>query len=141
MENEKLSEQEIDYRRGRIELAGGPISLEKARSWTSNYRKVNEKTTSHFFGRKVIEKILRQKDCAGIRMHYAFDERGHKQLILSGVDHLGKDQLPNNRALLKEGIENHIFLNQAADEEQGNDNQLYDQSWPCPGTNGCPGNI
>ncbi len=139
MENEKKLEQETDFRRGNLEKVGGPIALEKVRLWTNNYRRMNDKdiTTSHFFGRGVIEKILRQTGCAGIRMHYAIDDRGHKQLILSGVDRFGKDQLPHQKNVLNEGGEHHAVMALAAGDDAGNDNGFYDQSWPCPETKGC----
>lgn len=143
MENEKLIDAGTDFRRGKLENVGGPIALEKVRVWTGNYRKMNDKTvtTAHFFGRKTIEKILSQRDCTGIRIHYAIDDRGHKQLILSGVDHLGKDQLPKQKHVLKEASEHHEHLMEAEGDESSNDNQLWDQSWPCPETKGCPGTV
>ncbi len=141
METEKKSNEgleqkpEIIVRPDEIKHVGGPIELEKARKWNQNYRRMNTKdTTSHLFGREVFEKILRQKDCQGIRIHYCIDDMGKKQLVLSGVDHNGNDQLPHQ----KQAFEAHAL--QAANDDQGNDNQLYDQSWPCPGTRGCPTN-
>lgn len=123
--------------RGEIEKVGGPIPLEKARKWNQNYRQMNAKeTTSHLFGREVFEKILHQKDCAGIRIHYCIDEVGKKQLILSGVDHNGNDQLPRENQTLTTGSQPHALQAMASND----DYELYDQSWPCPGTKGCPSN-
>lgn len=147
METEKNSNTAVDQMpdkesiivRGEIEKVGGPIELEKARKWNQNYRRINSKdTTSHMFGREVFEKLLRQKDCQGIRIHYCLDDMGKKQLILSGVDHFGNDQLPHKTQTLKANAE-YEGLNAAADD-LNDDNQLYDQSWPCPGTKGCPSN-
>lgn len=131
--------QEIIFDRGKIEKVGGPIALEKAQLWTKNYRNRNsDVTTSHLFGIEVIQKILKQTNCAGIRIHYAIDDAGKRQLILSGVDHYGYDQLPSKKDMPKAGTQHHAA--QANTAAFNNDNELYDQSWPCPGTNGCPAN-
>lgn len=136
---EQTANKDSIIQKGEIDCVGGPIPLEKARKWNQNYRRMFAKdTTSHLFGRGVIEKILRQKNCAGIRIHYCIDDSGKKQLVLSGVDHNGNDQLPRGMQASKADTEPHAL--QAAGEDQGNDNQLYDQSWPCPGTRGCPSN-
>ena len=141
METEKLVNEEPDFRRGKLECVGGPIPLEKVRLWTGNYRKINDitATTSHFFGKELILKILKQRGCVGIRMHYALDDRGHKQLILSGVDEHGKDQLPNHiNNMLKESVQPDVILAQSPGD---GDYGFYDQSWPCPETKGCPGSV
>lgn len=137
MEQEQIVEHS-DFRKGNLEKVGGLIPLEKVRLWTNNYRRMNDKdiTTSHFFGREVIEKILRQKGCAGIRMHYAVDDRGHKQLILSGVDKIGKDQLPNQMHTTQANINHAAPMAEPAGDIDNNDG-FYDQSWPCPETKGC----
>lgn len=141
MEQNQIVEHS-DFRKGNLEKVGGPISLEKVRLWTNNYRKINDKdiTTSHFFGREVIEKILAQTGCVGIRIHYAVDDRNHKQLILSGVDKTGKDQQPNRVHKTHENTIHLAATAQPAAAAANNDYELYDQSWPCPGTNGCPSN-
>ena len=66
---------------------GGPIPLDKASAWTANYRKrkANE-VKAHYFGKDIINKILGQNGCVGIRMYYALNDGGEKQLVLVGVD-------------------------------------------------------
>lgn len=62
------------------------ISLDQAAAWTKNYRDKNPKEVQgHFFGRTAIKNILAQADCVGIRIYYALDDNGQKQLILVGV--------------------------------------------------------
>jgi hypothetical protein len=63
------------------------INLETASEWTENYRnnKGPNDPLAHFFGRAVIESILAQTDCVGIRIYYALDENGAKQMVISGV--------------------------------------------------------
>ncbi len=62
--------------------------LDTAAEWTKNYRETIKMgdTVSHFFGRDIINKILEQNDCMGIRIYYALDENGKKQLIIVGAD-------------------------------------------------------
>lgn len=135
-ELEQIADKKIIFDRNNIENVGGPIELETVKKWTQNYRKMNDKDTrSHLFGRKVIEKLLAQKDCAGIRIHYCIDDRGKKQLVLSGVGHNGQDQLPHEKIRLEVDAAAHALRF----ESQGY--ELVDQSWPCPETEGCPASV
>jgi hypothetical protein len=100
-----------------------PISLETAKQWTANYRRQNPgEREAHFFGFEMIKLILAEKNCMGIRMYYALDEKGQKQLILVGVDAKGENLLPTT-----------LKLN-AARTESGKENAVADASFPCPGT-------
>lgn len=66
---------------------GGEISLEKASEMTSRYRGQNPDTTiAHFFGKDIINRLLHQEGCVGIRMYYGIDEENEKQIILVGTD-------------------------------------------------------
>jgi hypothetical protein len=110
---------------------GSPIELELAADWTKHYRDNHPgETISQFFGKELLEKILAQKDCLGIRFYYAYDKPrgGKKHLIMTGVIHDGTDQI-------HEGYE--------ADGVNPRP-QLYtigEQSSPCPGSPGCPSNV
>lgn len=62
------------------------ITLDQAAAWTKNYRgKSPNEVQGHFFGRTAIKNILAQANCVGIRIYYALDEKGQKQLIVVGV--------------------------------------------------------
>jgi hypothetical protein len=68
------------------------ISLQEAAEWTKNYRNANpNQTLAHLFGKTAIAAILNQASCVGIRIYYALDEAGVKQLIITGVDAAGND--------------------------------------------------
>jgi hypothetical protein len=62
--------------------------LSTAAQWTENYRNtiVTGDTVAHFFGKNIINSILAQERCMGIRIYYALDETGKKQLIIVGAD-------------------------------------------------------
>jgi hypothetical protein len=139
-------EKEEVLERGKIEKVGGPIELEKARSWSDNYIRANRgETISHLFGREVIEKLLKQKGCAGIRIYYGYSDhdRNKRQLILVGADKYGNNQLPGKKPRINAKSENATedeSLLALGENDRDDDYNLYDQSWPCPGTSGCPSN-
>ena len=67
---------------------GEKISLSVASAMTKNYRDnagVNP-TLAHYIGRDLIEEILAQEGCVGIRIYYALNSNGSKELVLVGVD-------------------------------------------------------
>lgn len=63
------------------------ITLSEASDWTANYRSSagTNPLLSHFFGKAAIEAILHQDNCVGMRIYYAVDSSGNKQLIIVGV--------------------------------------------------------
>lgn len=67
---------------------GAPIALEKAAEWTANYRaSVPEGTTkAHYIGKDGLNEILTQDGCMGIRIYYAIDDNGKKQIVLVGAN-------------------------------------------------------
>lgn len=67
---------------------GTIVTLKEASVWTANYRKTisDGETIAHFIGEKKLKKILKQKDCVGIRIYYGIDEKGNKNLVLVGAD-------------------------------------------------------
>ena len=99
----------------------GPIDLALANSWIQNFQgKVSsrDEIRSHYFGRNVIDNILSQQDCRGIRIYYALKDTGEKVLIISGVDSHGNTLMPSSQTVT------------------AGENILADYSWPCP--NFCP---
>jgi hypothetical protein len=66
---------------------GEQISLEEAEQMTATYRDSEHAwgTPCHFFGKDIINSILGQTGCVGIRMYHAIDQEGNKQMVLVGV--------------------------------------------------------
>lgn len=135
---------------------GKAISVSVATEWTRNYRDRNPgATVSHHFGHEIIEQIISQNDCVGLRMYYANDagltgwqkfmygignffikasgDAGRKHIILTGVGCDGADQLPAN-GVVAQG--DSMFSANGG----GGDSTVGDQSQPCPGSPGCPNN-
>lgn len=66
---------------------GGQISLEQGSALTTAYRRENpNKIIARFFGRDILERILAQENCMGIRMYYGIDENGVNELVIVGAD-------------------------------------------------------
>lgn len=83
------------------------IPLSEAAEWTANYRATVPTGTviAHYFGKEAIKAIFDQNGCVGMRVYYAIDGSGAKQLIICGV----KDNLDD------------IY-----------DGLLADRNFPCP---------
>lgn len=73
---------------------GKPIGNDKVERMLKKYNdhhKDPEEIRAEFFGRDVIEEILKQKDCVGIRVYYAYDDtaggdlKKEKRLLLVGA--------------------------------------------------------
>lgn len=104
----------------------GPIPLPTAKQWTANYRKTIKEgdTLAHYFGGEIVQRLLNEDGAVGIRVYYAIDDQGKKQLLLVGVDENGDNLLP------AEGV--------AAKAGEDEDPIIVDFSLPCP--NYCPKN-
>ncbi|MGD1846964.1 MAG: hypothetical protein ACFB10_16360 [Salibacteraceae bacterium] len=73
---------------------GTEVDPRLAAEWTENFRIVNpEHIRASFFGTEKLLKILRQPAVVGIRIYYAQDQEGHRQLILVGTDKNQNDVL------------------------------------------------
>lgn len=73
---------------------GGAITIGEASALTSQYRESNpNQTIAHFFGREILEQILEQSDCVGIRIYYGIDADGNRELVLVGADENENDIL------------------------------------------------
>ncbi len=66
---------------------GEEFPIATAAEWTANYRTANPNgIKAHFFGKDILNAILSQTGCMGIRMYYALDENGVQQMILVGAN-------------------------------------------------------
>jgi len=95
---------------------GDPIPLETAQGWTANFQTANPTgTKAHFFGAEILKQILAQEGCVGIRMYYALDDKGKRQLVLVAANSEGENLVP--RSSNRDGDEEYI---------------VADASYPCP---------
>lgn len=83
-----------EQKKGYSTETGEDIGYEKGAKMIKNYYDQNpDDALAHFIGRDMIEKLLAQPDVAGIRMFYAQNELGLRQLVLTGTDATGKNVL------------------------------------------------
>ncbi|HEY9195404.1 MAG TPA: hypothetical protein VIM77_04040 [Mucilaginibacter sp.] len=141
---------------------GAVIDLDLAASWTKNHRQRNPNDiVSQFFGQKILNSILQQEDCLGIRIYYANKQRlsgwqkfwvsvgnffikvvanaeGEKRFVITGVLASGEDQLPMNTKKQVAALSTEIKTFKL---ESTKDYAVGNQSMPCPGSAGCPKNL
>lgn len=66
---------------------GGQIPLSDGEDMTARYRdQFPDELKGHFFGKDILNDILNQEGCMGIRMYYGIDKRGEKALVIVGAD-------------------------------------------------------
>ena len=72
---------------------GAVITLAEGSTMTAAYRATisTGDTIALAVGKNLLASILGQTGCMGIRMYYALDNNGKKQLVLVGVDSNGDD--------------------------------------------------
>lgn len=69
------------------EELGKTIPLDKGSDLTKNYRDVNPNKVKGFaVSKDLIEDILEQDDCDGLRVYNALDEDSKPQLVVVGID-------------------------------------------------------
>ncbi len=94
------------------------VSAEASRQWMTNYTSKNPSSLrAHFFGFEILNQILNQEGCIGIRMCYALNNSGVQQVLLVGVNSNGENILPSTQAAGKVSSGNGI---------------IADMSYPCP---------
>jgi hypothetical protein len=73
---------------------GEEIGLEKGNSWIKAYETAFPgQSTGFVIGRNIIERILAQPGCAGIRFHNALNQEGKKTFVYVGIDDKGNEIL------------------------------------------------
>ena len=71
---------------------GEEISHELAGDFVKAYETAYPKEVRGYtLGRNIIDKILAQPGCAGMRFYYGLNEDGQKTLVYVGIDSEGKD--------------------------------------------------
>ena len=148
---------------------GGEIDLMLAAEWTKNHRERNPHALlSQFFGTEILQRLLQQPGCLGIRIYYSNSQRlngwqkfvfaianflkrivagspGEDHFILVGVNSRGLDLLPQKGKVgVAEGNTHpQVLVAQAAPATATAAAQplVAEQAHPCPGSYGCPQNV
>ncbi len=71
------------------------ISFRNAAELIKNYVRINatDAVIAQYFGKELVEKILAQPGCVGVRMYSGKQTNGKLGLIILGVDKYGKDMV------------------------------------------------
>ena len=73
---------------------GGEISHEMGNDFIKAYKTdFPEGPRGFMLGRNILEKILAQPGCTGIRFHHALNQEGQKTVVYIGMDASGNDIL------------------------------------------------
>ncbi|MDG1332612.1 MAG: hypothetical protein P8P74_09800 [Crocinitomicaceae bacterium] len=73
---------------------GGAITLSEGAALTKEHRLRNPTAhKGHFFGKEILNQILDQEGCMGIRFYNGQDEDGNRQLVIVGADEFEDDML------------------------------------------------
>lgn len=73
---------------------GSPIALETASEWTKKFRTENPGALrAHGFGSNILQTILSQPDCIGIRFYNAINDSGANTLVIVGVNSANDDMV------------------------------------------------
>jgi len=144
---------------------GAEIELAVAADWTKNHRDMHpHNSISQFFGNEIVQRLLDQPGCLGIRIYYANSHKltGRQKFILGianflrksagaiGEDHFilvgataeGHDMLPTGKKVDASYMKMSATATSGSgdDGSSGSAGALMEQAHPCPGSAGCPKN-
>ncbi|HVY76125.1 MAG TPA: hypothetical protein VG890_14925 [Puia sp.] len=90
MKKELLVKNQTDFA-----SVGEQISHELAAKMVKNHHDVHsiDGSNSYYIGKEIIEQMLAQPGCVGIRFFDAINEEGQKTLVYVGIDSKGKSIL------------------------------------------------
>jgi hypothetical protein len=81
---------------------GGLITLKEGSAMTAAYRAAHPgETKGHFIGKDILNELLAQEDCMGLRIYYGIDEEGNKQIVTVGANSEEDDLLEKVADLTK----------------------------------------
>jgi hypothetical protein len=70
-----------------LTIVGEEISHELGAKMVKDFQDINpNENTANYIGRNILERILAQPDCQGIRFYNAINETGRQTLVYVGVD-------------------------------------------------------
>jgi hypothetical protein len=73
---------------------GAEIGQELGAQFISSYRSANPADAiCYYVGRNILEQVLAQPGCIGIRFYNAYNEAGEKTLVYVGVNATGSDMI------------------------------------------------
>jgi hypothetical protein len=148
---------------------GAEIDITLAAEWTKNHRERHPHgSISQFFGVEILQRLLQQPGCLGIRIYYANSQKlngwqkfiisianflkktvagavGEDHFVLVGANSLGLDLLPADGKLemAADSSQPQTFKSMATTSgtTSGSAGLVVEQAHPCPGSANCPQNV
>lgn len=75
-----------------LKTVGEEISHELGAQMVKDYQVANPADVkAYYIGRDIIDQVLAQPGCVGIKFYNAYNEEGKKTLVYVGVDEFGKN--------------------------------------------------
>jgi predicted alternative tryptophan synthase beta-subunit len=94
---------QTEFAQKTIAQVGEAITHELGAQMITDYQAANPTDTKNYqIGRNIIEQILSQPGCAGIKFYNAYNEAGRKTLVYVGINEAGKS-LVKYTTVSKEG--------------------------------------
>jgi hypothetical protein len=75
----------------KVSLIGEEIGLELGQKFIQDFQTANQVAYHFTVGRQIIEQILAQPGCEGIRMYQAYNEAGEETLVYMGINAEGEE--------------------------------------------------
>jgi hypothetical protein len=71
------------------------ISFQDAKGLLKTYERIvaSDAVIAQYFGKEIVDKILAQPGCVGVRMYYGKHANGKPGVLIIGVDKYGKDMV------------------------------------------------
>lgn len=108
---------------------GEEISHELGAKMVKDYIDANPNDVkAYYIGRNIIEEILAQPSCVGIRFYNAINEQGKKTLVYVGVDETGKS-IAEYTVVGKDGSINVIKAKVADRAQDDADVSIFEKIW------------
>lgn len=73
-----------------VAAIGEEIGLELGEQFITSYQKANDDVLAYQIGKNILNQILAQPGCEGIRFYNAYNEMGEKTLVYVGLNKDGK---------------------------------------------------
>ena len=120
---------------------GEEFDLNTSASWTKNHRDQHpDQAVSHFFGKEILQKILDQDGCQGVRIYHAYSEDGKRHAILTGATADGKDMIGDAPEPAAAPAKTPLSKDEMKAVAPAKKYMIAQQAMPCPGSPGCPTN-
>src|SRR5690606_3762899 len=75
----------------KVSLIGEEIGLELGQKFIQDFQTANQVAYHFTVGRQIIDQILAQPGCEGIRMYQAYNEAGEETLVYMGINAEGEE--------------------------------------------------